>query len=142
MPERDASDPVISVEQRQKLDVLRNKLLHLHKLLMDDERALYEQEHGRVESSGEMLRLLLYHDWFSWLHSISELIVRIDETLDAKKPIPGSDAERLLKSVRTLLIASETGTPFQRKYYDALQREPAVIITHGEIRKILTDKRR
>jgi hypothetical protein len=139
MSETEAAGLPISSEQRNLLSVIRTKLLQLHKLLMEDQRKEYEQEHGRVESSGELLRLVMYHDAFSWLHSISELIVRIDETLDSKEPVEGSEADRLLRSTRTLLTASENGTPFQRKYYGALQREAGVIITHSEIRRLFTD---
>ena len=119
-----------------RLRELRRALLHLHKALLDAERASYEQAHDRV-SSGELLQLVISHEHFAWLHSISELIVRIDELLDADEPATTGDVESLLAQVRALLKPSETGTEFERKYYAALQAEPAVVLAHREVTPLL-----
>lgn len=115
---------------------LRRVLLHLHKALLDTERAAYEQVYGRV-SSGELLQLVISHEQFAWLHSISELIVRIDEMLDAEEPASASDVESLLTQARVLLRPSETGNDFERKYYAAIQREPDAVLAHREVTKLL-----
>jgi hypothetical protein len=119
-----------------RLRNLRRGLLHLHKALLDAERAAYEQVRGRV-SSGELLQLLLNHEQFAWLRSISELIVRIDELLDADEPVTTVDAESLLKQARGLLKPSEEGNAFERKYFAALQRDPDAVLAHREVAKIL-----
>ena len=62
----------------EQLSALRDRLLHLHKTLLDSERAAYERAYGRVESSGEWLQIVLGHEHFSWLRPYSGLIVRID----------------------------------------------------------------
>src|SRR5215207_9393341 len=116
----------------QRLRELRRSLLHLHKALLDTERALYEQVMGRV-SSGELLQLVIKHEQFAWLHSISEFIVRIDELLDGDEPVTASDAESLLAQARALLKPSETGGEFERKYYAALQRDPDSVLAHREV---------
>ena len=120
----------------QSLRELRRGLLHLHKALLDTERAAYEQVYGSV-SSGELLQLVINHEQFAWLHSISELIVRIDEMLDVDKPVMTGDAGTLLAQARALLKPSETGGEFERRYYAALQREPAVVLAHRDVTKIL-----
>jgi Mg2+ and Co2+ transporter CorA len=117
-----------------RLRELRRVLLHLHKTLLDMERAAYEQMHGSV-SRGELLQLVINHEQFAWLHSISELIVRIDEMLDAEEPATADDAESLLAQARSLLRPSETGDDFARKYYAALQRDPDAVLAHGEVTK-------
>ena len=66
--------------QRESLTQVRQTLLDLHKALIERERAAYEKDHGAV-SPGEMLQLLIRHAAFSWLHPISELIVRVDELI-------------------------------------------------------------
>jgi hypothetical protein len=119
-----------------RLRELRRLLLRLHKALLDTERAAYEQAFGRV-STGELLQLVISHEQFAWLHSISELIVRIDELLDAQEPAKVSDAESLLAQATSLLRPSETGDEFERKYYAALQREPDAVLAHREVTKIL-----
>ena len=121
---------------RQRLMSLRRALLRLHKALLDDERLAYERFYGQV-TGGELLQLVINHEQFAWLHSISELIVSIDEMLDAEEPATIADAELLLAQTRTLLKPSEEGTDFERKYYAALQRDPDVVLAHREVTKIL-----
>jgi hypothetical protein len=115
---------------------LRLGLLRLHKALLDAERANYERVYGQV-SSGEMLQLVINHEQFAWLRSISEHIVSIDELLWADEPATNADAESLLTQTRALLKPSEAGTDFERKYYAALQRDPDIVLAHREVAKIL-----
>src|SRR5918911_2661948 len=98
---------------------LRTGLLRLHKALLDAERLAYERVYGQV-SGGELLQLAINHEQFAWLHPFSELIVRIDEMLDADEPANGNDTESLLAQARVLLRPSEEGTDFERRYYAAL----------------------
>lgn len=120
-----------------RLRELRRGLLHLHKALLDTERASYEQAHGRV-SSGELLQLVISHEHFAWLHAISELIVSIDEMLNADEAATTAEAEALLAQARVLLKPSETGSPFEQKYYAALQSDPANVLAHREVMLILS----
>ena len=120
----------------RRLRELRRGLLHLHKALLDGEREWYEQAHGAV-SSGELLQLVISHEQFAWLHAVSELIVRIDELLDADEPATAGEARSLVAQARALLTPDASGTEFQRKYYAAIQREPAVVLAHRDVTKIL-----
>ena len=124
------------IRQHQYLRDLRNKLLHLHACLLDTERIAYEQVRGRV-SSGELLQIVIDSEQFAPLHRISELIVQIDETLQADEPISLEIVQDLVAYIRTLLTPSEVGNGFSRKYYNALQREPAVVLAHAEVIKLL-----
>ncbi len=124
------------IRQHQYLRDLRNKLLYLHKMLLDAERIAYEQVSGRV-SSTELLQLVIGHEQFAWLHRISEIVVQIDEMLTANEPVALDDLQKLIADVRTLIIPLETGNTFERKYYNALQSEPAAVLAHAEISKLL-----
>ncbi|MDZ8236381.1 MAG: hypothetical protein RMZ69_04245 [Nostoc sp. ChiQUE01a] len=124
------------IRQHQYLRDLRNKLLYLHKMLLDTERIAYEQVSGRV-SSTELLQLVIGHEQFAWLHRISEIVVHIDEMLTADEPIALDDLQKLIADVRTLIVPLETGNTFERKYYNALQSEPAAVLAHAEISKLL-----
>lgn len=124
------------IRQHQLLRDLRNKLLHLHRMLLDTERITYEQVRGRV-SSGELLQLVIEHEQFAWLHRISELVVQIDEMLQADEPVSLDDVQNLIAHTRTLLTPSEVGNGFERKYYNALQREPGVVLAHAEVSELL-----
>src|SRR4051794_14020164 len=72
----DALQVPITDELRGELRGLRGKLLQLHKVLLEDARAAYEMDRGRVGSPGNLLQLVISDPWFAWLHALSELIVR------------------------------------------------------------------
>jgi len=125
---------------RGALKILRQGLLRLHKTLLDLERRDFERARGRISNSYEFLQLVLKDPWFDWLHRLSELIVQIDETLDAHdsdKPATEADAKALMDRARTLLAPSETGTEFQKNYFLALQQSPDVVLLHSEVMKLL-----
>jgi hypothetical protein len=124
-------------QNRTRLRELRGKLLQLHKVLLDDARATYEMDRGRIASNATLLQLVINDPWFAWLHSLSELVVRIDETVDADAPATDADAATLIDQVEKLLTASETGEGFQRRYFDALQRQPAVVMAHADVRRAI-----
>jgi len=127
-------DPV-----KQRLTELRNGLLGLHKTLLDSERATYERDIARIGSSGELLKLVLYDPWFAWLHELSEFVVLIDETVDAEEPLQGMDAERLIAQAWELMAPNETGQGFAKRYFEALQRDPDVVLAHARMRRVLVN---
>ncbi|HOK44991.1 MAG TPA: hypothetical protein PLK67_03620, partial [Bryobacteraceae bacterium] len=116
---------------RGRLTELRNALLALHKTLLDSEAAHYDREVARLTSRHQLLGLVLHDPWFAWLHELSELVVFIDEMLEAKEPPTSADADRLIAQARELLSPAEHGRGFSRHYYQALQRDPAVVVAHG-----------
>jgi hypothetical protein len=122
----------ISDVTSQLLRDLRRNLLRLHKTLLDHETAAYEQVHGTV-TRGELLQLVISHEQFSWLHTISELIVRIDEMLSSKDPVLDTDAQALIGQAKVLLTPSETGDKFQSRYFKALQSQPDAVLAHREV---------
>jgi hypothetical protein len=126
------SDPA-----RQSLIDLRNRLLQLHKTLLDDERRTYERVHGRIPSPGAFLQLLLNDSWFAWLRPVTTLVVAIDETLSAKEPAAENIVEDYLRQARRLLTETEGGLGLGKGYFDALQRNPDVAVSHAEVMKIL-----
>ena len=117
------------------LGELRNKLLHLHKILLEMERADFERVSGRL-TSGELLQLVINHPQFAWLRMISALVVQIDEMLDAEEPATLNDVQNVLSQARALFSAS-TDEVFNEKYQAALQREPAVVMAHSEVARLL-----
>jgi hypothetical protein len=130
-----SSDPSPDSAPRLLKD-LRDGLLKVHKTLLDCERARYERDIERINSAGQLLSLVLHDPWFAWLHELSELIVLIDETLDADDPATPADAIRLLGQARLLLTPNENGKGFRQQYYEALQRDPDVVIAHGAAMKL------
>ena len=120
---------------RQKLVALREALLRIHKSLLDMERRRYEKEHGAV-TAGELFRLVVDDPQFSWLHNISEFVVRIDENLSSEEGVTDKDAHVAIALARKIFAASETGDGFQKKYYDAMQSDPDVVMEHAELARV------
>lgn len=131
------SDGPASEASLKQLKEVRRGLLRLHKTLLDAERVHYERVNGRIEGGGILLQLLIHDPWFGWLRPLSELVVQIDERLDADEPTRASEAKALLDQVKALLRPSEGGDVFQENYHAALQQTPDVVIAHHEVSVLL-----
>ncbi|MBI5317772.1 MAG: hypothetical protein HZB34_17565 [Nitrospirae bacterium] len=129
MPERGHRDA--------HLDHLFQALLRLHKALLDDERISYERVHGRIPSNGAFLQLVLGDAWFAWLRPLSQLTVKLDELMEEGGASSRTNIIALLTSARTLLTPTEEGEGFGKQYYDALQREPDVVLAHAAVTALL-----
>ena len=116
---------------------LSSRLLRLHSLLLDRERRAYEERHGSV-ASRELLQLLLHDEQFSWLRSLSSMIAKIDEVVDAQEPIPPGGLRSAFREAHRLLKSGTAGD-FQDKYHLALQDSPDVIMAHAAVSRILSD---
>ena len=124
---------------RQKLVALREALLRLHKTLLDMERRDYEKAHG-VVTTGELFRLVVDDPQFAWLHNISEFVVRIDETLSSDETVTEKDAHVPISLARKLFAPTETGDGFQKQYFEAIQRDPAVVMEHAELVRLFNNE--
>jgi hypothetical protein len=124
---------------REKLVALRLALLRLHKELLDMERRNYERLHGKV-NTGELFRLVIDHEQFSWLHNISEFVVRIDESLAGEDAVAAEDTHNAIALARKMFSPSESGDAFQKRYFDAIQRDPAVVMVHADLAKIFANE--
>ena len=133
------NERAVTIGTLEQLGSVRHKLLQLHKVLLDYQRQLWERSGGRVNNSYELLNLVMHSLEFSWLHRLSELIVQIDELLDADDATE-TVAASLLDEVKLLLVPYEDGDEFQRKYFEALQESPDVVLAHSEVIAILGKK--
>jgi hypothetical protein len=121
----------------QRLIILRNGLLRLHKTLLESERHVYERDVQPVNSPWEMLGLVMNDPWFAWLRQLSGLVAEIDERLASHDPATHSDAEWFIVRARSLLVPDEGGAGFERYYFEALQRDPNVVLAHAEMLRVL-----
>jgi hypothetical protein len=128
-------------DRRQRLKDLRIALLSLHKALVESERVSYEKTVGGIPSPNHFLKLLLNDPWFAWLQPLSQLIVAMDEALEATAPWTDTTAEALIKQTRQLLVATEAGDGFSRHYFDALQRDPDVVLAHAEAANLFNPRK-
>jgi hypothetical protein len=125
-----------NVKASHSLNELREAFLDLHKKVLESERVGYEQAFGTIPSPGAFLQLTIRDPWFAWLHPLSEFITSIDDREEAEEPLTARDVEYLLKKGRALLTPQETGEGFGKHYFEALQRDPDVVLAHGKIAKL------
>jgi hypothetical protein len=123
---------------RARLKTLRDGLLHLHKSLLELERAAYERDVAPITTTGQYLNLVLDDPAFQWLRELSAFVVMIDEALAQKAPpIAEEDAERLIAQARGLLSPAEEGIGFARRYFDIMQREAAAVLAHRDMLQVM-----
>jgi hypothetical protein len=131
--------PRIRAEQPMagRLKPLRDALLALHKMLLEAEREVYEHEVRKVTSPLDMLGLLMNDPWFAWLKEITSLVLAIDEALAGETPVTAEEAAAFLAAARALLRPDEHGQGFAKRYDEALQRDPGMILRHGEMMRLV-----
>ncbi len=133
------SGPIqLSPEQeaiRKPLLELHGALLRLHKALIESERVVYEQNVSPIQSPNHFFQLLTNDPWFAWLRPITQLIVAIDETLDAKEPLANMHVDAVMNQSVFLLVPANSGNEFGERYVAALQRDPRVVLAHAQVAK-------
>ncbi|HWQ91233.1 MAG TPA: hypothetical protein VN673_06155, partial [Clostridia bacterium] len=128
-------------ELRRQVEALRLALLKLHKSLVDSERVEYEKTIGKIQSPNHFLQLLTNDPWFAWLSPVSQLIVSMDEALDAKEPLTPAIVETFIRQTGQLLETSETGQGYSQHYFEALQRDPDVVLAHADVSRLRARKK-
>jgi len=122
----------LTEETYAKLKNLSKLLLRLHKTLLDGERRQYELVNGRVQSTSEMLRLVLDDAHFAWLRILSGQIVLIDEFLVSKQPTIETDGKSLIEQTARLLNFEDENENFGDKFQSALQNDSNSVINYNE----------
>lgn len=123
--------------ERTTLIDLRRALLHLHKTMLDWERAAFERIHGRLSGS-DLLKAILNDDQFAWLRPMSGLIVRIDEALEENPPDVPADVDAIVTQARRVTLPDEAGSAYARRYHAALQEHPDAVLAHRDLMAVLT----
>lgn len=129
-PPKDSLD---DQQNRRRLAEFRHVLFNLHKTLIESERITYERVFGSITTSAKFLQLLIRDPWFAWLEPFSRLLVMIDERLDSQEPIDSDGVDSFVTEGRALLTPSEIGDGFPTQYFEALQRDPDVILAHADV---------
>jgi len=119
------------------LDRLRLALLGLHKALLDAQRIRYEREHGRVDSRGELLDLVLRDTSFEWLRVLSALIARLDELAGAQED-ESEALRRVIGRLRTL-VRFEGNRGFTVPYREIVEAVPDALVAHVQVSRLLAD---
>jgi len=113
---------------------LRTALLHLHKTLLDWQRAEFELDRGPMPAT-QLLQFIFNDEAFAWLRPMSGLIVAIDEALAAKPP--ESPAIGPLIAQARDLAAPAAGSAYSVRYQTALQELPEAVLAHRDLVTLL-----
>ncbi|KKD34890.1 MAG: hypothetical protein WAN66_11130 [Limnoraphis robusta] len=125
----------------RRLRDVRTKLLRLHKALLESEKVEYEKFNGPIRSRGEFFQLVIGDGMFSWLRPFSQLIAQIDEVMAAKdEPVTLQQVNHLLEETQILLRPSENGNVREKRYFEAIQRDPDIAFMHAELSQLLSQK--
>ena len=110
-------------------DDLRAPLLALHKAVLAAERQNVERVHGEL-SGAQYLQIVSDPVRYGWLKPLTELVLALD---------PHEDDEEIdvVACARELLLPPKQDTPFGRRYLSLMQREPALVMAHSALAKLL-----
>ena len=120
---------------------LRHSILELHKALLDAQRIRYEREHGRIQSSGELLGLVLEHPTFAWLRQLSALIARLDEWIEMREELGDDDLHAVVNALRDLINSGHRNGTFGKPYWEIADAVPEVLVEHVKLWRLITEKR-
>jgi hypothetical protein len=121
---------------RDHLKAARLGLFRLHKALIDSERAVFEQRHG-AQSSGQFLQALIDHPAFEWLRPFTGVIVRMDEALATREPIPHAEARAYVAEAADLTLPTDGAVAAAMA--EARRRDPTVAFLHAELARRITE---
>ena len=117
----------------------------LSKSLKDLHRALIRAEIGDdpvlQNSPYTMLFALIGDPRFAWMGVLSQLITRIDEMVADVELQELAELKAMADEAANLIGQGEgTASGFRMRHVMALQREPAVGLATGGVRKVLADR--
>jgi hypothetical protein len=113
---------------------LRRSLLELHRLLLDFQRRQVERISGRM-SPAELLQAATDDLRFSWLNELFHPIAALDQ---AHHDEDTAGAEQALARIRALIAPPDPESGFGRRYLQALQEEPEIVLVHRDVTAALS----
>jgi hypothetical protein len=67
-------------------------------------------------------------------------VVRIDENLSADEGVNATDAHVAISLARKIFAPTESGDGFQKKYFDAIQKDPSVVMEHAQLARLFNNE--
>jgi hypothetical protein len=119
------------------IENLRLSMLDLHKTLMDAQRVRYERDHGRIQTSGELLGLVLEHPSFAWLRTLSALIARLDEWIEEKEKAGQDELPALIDALKSLIETEGKDAAFNKPYWELANAVPEVLVAHVKLWRLI-----
>jgi hypothetical protein len=122
------------VKVRALMNDISGELRRLHKALIEFEA----EDFGLPGDPFQLLNLVVNHPHFAWLHALSELMVEMDASIDSDEIIDLNTAAAFKVMIETLIGPGAPSNPlFRERYMALLQQSSAVVMAHGELRRVL-----
>lgn len=115
-----------------RVRLVRVALVTLHKVVIDAERARFEQSRGRIDNPHAALHLVMQDPFFAWIKPLGQAVVRMDEWLADERLRMTIEPEALVAEVRALLDGRSDAV-FAAEYRRALQDSPDVVVAHAQL---------
>jgi hypothetical protein len=112
---------------------VRDRLLELHKVLLDYQKGLYEADHGKIENPNVYYNLVVNDAAFAWLRTLSALVVSVDELLESKEGVGEEKAKQIADYVKKLLSGQGTDSAFTQNYTLAVHANPTIAGHHADV---------
>jgi uncharacterized membrane protein YccC len=121
----------------RNLEELRNALLELHRAILQAQRLRYERDHGRVESRGELLQLVVRHPEFAWIRALSALIAQLDEWSQSQAQGRDEEIAATVRALKTLIQPDGTNEEFTSRYWPMLEITPEALVAHVRLWRLI-----
>ncbi len=115
------------------LKTLREHLLQLHKALLDYQKADYEAKHGLISNPNLYYQLVVSHESFGWLKTLSALVVSLDELLESKDAVPEEKIKQIITYTKNLLTERSSPSAFSINYQTASENSSEVAQLHKQV---------
>jgi len=116
---------------------LRHALLELHRTILRAQQIRYEREHGRVESPGALLQLVVQHPDFKWLRALSALIAQLDEWADSDDGRRDEEIAAVVRALQTLIQPDGSNAEFTTRYWPLLEEVPEALVAHVKLWRLI-----
>ncbi|MEI6446424.1 MAG: hypothetical protein WCO96_00930 [Actinomycetes bacterium] len=117
---------------------LRSALLDLHRELLNGQVIELERATGRKMSPNEVLKAALEDPRLAWLRELSALAARLDqETSTASAEGRPVEVAPIAQRAAELVAPPDPNDSFGSNYLRSLQRNPAVVMAHRDLRALL-----
>ncbi|HUI98584.1 MAG TPA: hypothetical protein VLY46_00030 [Usitatibacter sp.] len=122
---------------KANLGELRAALLELHAAILKAQQVRYEREHGRVDSPGELLQLVVRHPEFAWLRALSALIAQLDEWSQSRAERHEDEIAATVRALQTLIQPDGTNAEFTTRYWQLLEITPEALVAHVKLWRLI-----
>ena len=120
---------------------LRRRLLAVHRELLSGQVIEAERATGHSLRPGEVLGAAMEDPRFAWLREISGMVADLDaELAAARSENRPPDVASTITRARRLVAPPDAATGFGRAYLRSLQRNPGVVIAHGDLSSLLGER--